>query len=215
MGTSSPSPQYDLFVVEVFVDMRKSSVAVPANGRKPPSVPKPKEGTRISIVKESDASTPMKPKAAGSTDREARRSFESDGPGLKLDVSIHQVVGLFSLDSPRCPPILDLGLFDWEYFQLFKAEAEKSKLADIFSESKNRGLPKDRSWPRPDDITGPSIISLFYILRLLCKHAGQCIHKSKTLSGREQQLRIIGTIPSKSHLDKILPKKVKAWVGMF
>jgi hypothetical protein len=44
--------------------------------------------------------------------------------------------------------------------------------------------------------------------------AGVATHKARTPSGHELQVRLLGQPPAKAHLEKVLPLKIKKWIGI-
>ena len=118
-------------------------------------------------------------------------------------LDIHQVVGLFTLNSERQPPNLDLGLFSWEHFQ-FQAGLQKGgkEKSNPYAKTPTEPVPegtvvqKDRTWSQPNSIS--STIT----------------YKAKLSTGREFQMLLLGNTLSREMMDEVLPKRVRQWIGM-
>lgn len=75
---------------------------------------------------------------------------------------------------------------------------------------------REKLWSRPDDVTGELRDRLFFetLTCVSCGSIGLSIHKSRTPSGHELQVRMLGQPPTKAHVEKVLPNKIKRWIGM-
>jgi hypothetical protein len=131
-------------------------------------------------------------------------------------VEIHQTIGMFPCETEKCPANLNCGLFEYDYFHFLYQQQQKKEADDASSTSsltnsvsqsrlsshkdENNSnysyLIRDKGWSNPD------------------RNSGTAIGRTVLHSGIEFQYHILGQWPNQEYLDKELPKKVKAWLGL-
>lgn len=137
---------------------------------------------------------------------------------LKPAAQIHQLVGAYAAEPGKPPKGLDLGLFEWDYFEriLAKAAGEDGAGEDGTAAGAGAGptaavadarrpvagkeniveASGERLWSASDEATGLA----------RCKMLQE--------GGVECQCRILDRPPSREHYEAVMPMRVKQWVGM-
>jgi hypothetical protein len=131
-------------------------------------------------------------------------------------VEIHQTVGIFPCETEKCPANLNCGLFEYEYFHFLYQQQLKKESDDASSTS---SLTNSVSQSRLSSHRDDSNSSSSYIVRDKGwgnpdRNSGVSIGRTTLHSGLEFQFRMLGQWSNQEYLEKELPKKVKAWLGL-
>lgn len=75
-----------------------------------------------------------------------------DSTSAALVPSIHQIVGIFTVEDDKPPPNVEMGLIDWEMIMALKASEKKKSANATLSNS-----PREQKWSFAHSVTGDAL----------------------------------------------------------